>query len=146
MRELKFRAWDIKNKRFCFFGFHPQAIHWSHPQWLENSILNPAQGVTFPDIQNSWQQYTGLTDKNGKEIYEGDVVKPNWETQSGGARVFFENSAFGIYWINSKHPDDQGFKCLWDAQENAWNWELEQFEVIGNIYENPELLKDPEHA
>lgn len=73
-------------------------------------------------------QYTGLTDKNGKEIYEGDIVKSEqWTPEI--YRVWFSRGGFCF------SNDTTDIEYVNDAKY------LEQFEVIGNIYENPELLK-----
>lgn len=117
MKEIKFRAWDgltkkITNYQICddmvlFFDKHKGC-------WLKN------QKDRFVLIQ-----YTGLKDKNGKEIYEGDIVV--WIDSDGNKRqnkVFFERGAFRI--CNS----------YFEISEYG------ELEVIGNIYENPELLEE----
>lgn len=75
-----------------------------------------------------WMQFTGLLDKNGKEIYEGDVVRGS---NSYDMEVFWmETSAcFGIFWLAGN------LAC----EDTLQNHMAEHFEVIGNIYENPEL-------
>ena len=88
------------------------------PDW--NMPYKMVQGEVNP---NTIGQYTGLDDKNGKEIYEGDIVK--YENMTG--KIMFFNGSF----------------ILSDLEETE-EWELgvinEEVEIIGNIYDNPELL------
>ena len=96
-REIKFRAWDGKEMQQAFdLSSNPK--YW----WVHNK--------DFPLMQ-----YTGLKDKNGKEIYEGDVVKFINTFQVEETRAI-------------EFPRDYGFITCYE------------FEIIGNIYENPELI------
>jgi uncharacterized phage protein (TIGR01671 family) len=122
MREIKFRAWDIKNKKMCQVikmyyvpdvGANEVLIQ--HPDSFDELLL----GV---DTQAVLLQYTGLRDKNGKEIYEGDIYK--FEDTVGGPITFNTQT---LCWL---WAEDGGF--LWALRKDA--------EVIGNIYENKELL------
>jgi hypothetical protein len=99
MREIKFRAWDAQHQQYLYFT-----------PWDE---MGQEQYV-------EWEQFTGLKDSVGKEIYEGDII-----CQSDGKyrEVCFKSGSFG-------KGVDFDFHQIWGDDT-----------VIGNIYENPELLK-----
>jgi len=120
MKEIKFRAWykedKVMSRRFT----------------LEN--LQCGQGVLDDFNKMEIMQFTGLLDKNAKEIYEGDIIKH----QDEGER-------FEVYWSDI----NVSFKII-PISDKDINQELEditfcenskEFEVIGNIYENKDLLK-----
>ena len=113
-REIKFRAWDKKRKKI----FQMSVGTNYNPHFLVDlkSFGGGIQELFDPDLE--LMQYTGLRDKNGKEIYEGDIVR--WGSILKGNEVIFKEGKFMI-----KDIEDPYWKAC---------------EIIGNIYENKELL------
>ena len=105
MREIKFRAWDKDLKKL------------TEPFYVGSQISM----ICEPEMQ-----YTGLKDKNGKEIYEGDILRDD--------RVD-EYNLYEIKWNEYGTYADGLEDEIWEDVANDY------LEVIGNIYENPELLK-----
>jgi len=117
MREIKFRAW-YNDEMYEIF-----AMNFSDNKCVINSPRFPFSQEVYPD---DIMQYTGLKDKNGKEIYEGDICKGVY---AGSDEREYKNK---IVW-------DEFECCFTFADSPLWTWEM--IEIIGNIYENPELLK-----
>jgi hypothetical protein len=114
MREIKFRAWHKGLKQM-----------WWH-EWMGD--LDEFFGRINSDSDAfDIMQFTGLKDKNGKEIFEGDILKGN----QGNFEVVFADATFLI-----KYPTGQAVQPLWVFLKSCG-----KREVIGNIYETPELLK-----
>lgn len=135
MREILFRGKRIGNG-----------------EWVEGAFLNDRDGafyicpavsdISYRDGGNRrrigcWYnvdpytvgQYTGLKDKNGKRIFEGDIVKSIETKETGVVQFFPEHSAFMVW---CKSSNEVGF--LYECTSIA--------EVIGNIHDNPELLEE----
>jgi uncharacterized phage protein (TIGR01671 family) len=130
-REIKFRAWDIE----LGFMVDPDYyfVMFDGSIWF-NNCADGEDDLTEQTFKLKIMQYTGLKDKNGKEIYEGDILN-NIEAVDIAWRqvVEFETGAFWRKDI-SKGDDSQ-----WEF--DGWETVGEDWEVIGNIYENPELLE-----
>lgn len=110
-------------KKFKVFNSQTKGMYdWEHlaTYWtLEDfDIINKG------DSKSVILQFTGLKDKNGKEIYEGDIVIPfSLENKMNKSVIVYEFKEFRI-----------------KGESLYWNWDLRQIEIIGNIYENPELI------
>jgi uncharacterized phage protein (TIGR01671 family) len=122
-REIKFRAWD--NGQMVYSKRMPDFSFWKWSGYSTDTVL---------------MQWTGLKDKNGKEIYEGDILISHYiynvpdnmqysTDQKRKSEVVFENHGFNLY---HNKREIIGLNKL----------HVVSHEVIGNIYQNPELLKE----
>lgn len=139
MRELKFRAWDKENKHMAYSDKHEWDYNFSFDGKSGNlaCAINCCYCDTFGDEHDDWNeldntmQYTGLKDKNNKEIYEGDIV--SLDSLDGFVVEYdVENARFIL---NGEHKDKDYGHCGFHL------YAQKEIEVIGNIYENPELLQ-----
>jgi uncharacterized phage protein (TIGR01671 family) len=120
-RELKFRVWDDRLNIFNYFN------------------VTTVGGHLPMDCLTNVQQFTGIKDRRGKEIYEGDIVQI--EGHLLPEKVIFLNGSFGVHlnYKNSPDPrrsdsDNGDFEPICDL--------IYHMKVIGNIFETPELLKN----
>ena len=139
MREILFRGKRIDNG-----------------EWVEGSLsieyyqkfagvvmISPSEDEIYKVDPSTVGQYTGLTDKNGKKIFEGDIIRENYDGAVGVVR-------FGEY-MSPSDPDPTlhiGYYVYWQGKEKDFlradlgYWaSRNDVEVIGNIHDNPELLE-----
>jgi len=123
MRTIKFRGYSEELKCFVY-GFYLEVglegVRYSYIFW---------QGNTTTVRSDSVAQFTGLTDKNGKEIFEGDVV--NFGNNDIHHIVAYVGNSFVLAFTYGKIA--------------VYNWTGVNLEIIGSIYENPELLKSNQY-
>ena len=129
-REIKFRIWDNHTKCYkaCVYESHKDCYLFIGRSGYVTAFNCYGEEIDFKDDRFIIQQYTGLKDSKGVEIYEGDII-------SFG--VIDEDDLFWVVWedIESRFilESNGGLGC--------WLLDVSDREVIGNIMENPELLK-----
>ena len=128
MREIKFRAFNETRNEWFYFVIEPTDKN------LESTISfgSPVWRFLKKEGLSHWGQFTGLADKHGKEIYEGDIIRIQYEGGPLIGSVKFEDGWFGFQ-VQETENIPQHFSPF-GIQDKP--------EVIGNIYENPELLKN----
>ena len=124
MREIKFRAW-LKEKKIMGEVLGIDILH--KEIFFSNEDVDCYEHTDFKDIE--LMQYTGLKDMREKEIYEGDIVKLRANHGIGVIKYSDEWGAFVVEYIKPRPLAVLGM-----------NYYKEDIEVIGNIYENSELL------
>jgi uncharacterized phage protein (TIGR01671 family) len=108
-------------------------------KWVKRDICESVIEIEGEDINFPLMQYTGLKDKNGVEIYEGDILReiselsPKDYQKRTGCIIYEPNIAAFMVFTEGGYCHMNGGK--WDKDHLEWT------EIIGNIYENPELLE-----
>lgn len=165
-REIKFRVWDIDGNQFWDDSLGDWKIEFlsgTEPKLIVlEETFSPygEQEFYWRNVENVvFQQYTGLKDRNGKEIYEGDILLTSIDYMD----AYFGIVRFGEYKQDGSGGEYSPSKCVGyfiemsDEDKNKtdeWDYEVhcdyyheisllkvDEIEVVGNIYENPELLE-----
>lgn len=134
MRDIKFRAWDKAGKMIAVGDL--QFIN--NGIWVTSSRDKRGFSTTIQDGAGcTLMQFTGLKDKNGKEIYEGDLLtgETYYEADNDAREWTFSNPAV-VKWMEN----EAGFYPF--TLNIRWRCDVVNVEVIGNIYENPELIQE----
>lgn len=118
MREILFRGKQDSNGKWVYGDYHTDSCY----------IYDCKDSIAYKVIAETVGQFTGLCDKNGKKIFEGDIVR--CKNYHGTVEGYIGYSKSGVYFLYciSGYSDEYLFNCT-------------DIEIIGNIYDNPELLK-----
>ena len=147
----RYRAWLKKEQKMDNYI--------DHISWLEDELYCIGDGITYMVSAEDLvlMQSTGLRDKNGKEIFEGDILKFNDEWNEYCHEGYVDGSVEGINFVEvvrgeacfefgkTKYPDSSLFILMEDEHLNFKDFiksEDFEFEINGNVYENPELLEE----
>lgn len=127
-REIKFRVWDIE-------------LH----MWINNIGMGKDNTLCKgTEKRFAVMQYIGLNDKNGNEIYEGDILcNDEYQTWEWRGVVKFSHGVFGVEWLSN--VKSKSMVGSWGQKHNLRKLDddiVERQIIIGNIYENPELLSE----
>lgn len=134
MKGLGLRAWSIKKRKFL----NIDTLYCANGKVcavVEDGVVNDIEDVIL-------EQDTDLKDKNGKPIYEGDVVKVEDDEYTADTDKFLGYNATVIRSIY--HAGAFAVKNWWGDRILGWDVKLRRVEVIGNAHENPELLEEQE--
>lgn len=147
MRGIKFRAWDDVTSKMYHTGEEDMMQFYFNSNGIvvdsfENTKI-PFEDNLYDDVITEtlehleYMQYTGLKDSHGKEVFEGDIIEAVFELLDGELKnimdvgvVVFKDCAFQV----------QTFEGHYEPL-HEWSQLSEELKVIGNIYENPELLQ-----
>lgn len=133
MRQIKFRAWNIAAKKMIDLKkITPLALNMD----TDGLFIPFSDGLPL-------MQFTGLHDKNGKEIYEGDIVRQwqldSWDKENDKAVLVPTDSvSFVEYRTHGFWIEEESFG--WEG-EGLWHWDM--LEILGNIFEHPNLIDNP---
>ena len=146
MRTFKFRAWNKKTKELSQ-EWNPYVS-----QFLASDIADKILRNNCEEHDYIFMQYTWLKDKNWKEIYEGDIIKVKNDTYKMFRSVGWNKKTDGIFvivWERSSFMKRDITDVPMEFKNDSYLWLINDYdkkdtldaEIIGNVHENPELLK-----
>lgn len=133
---FKFRVWDDVNNKYVEKGVLLRCGELATPSMKNDYDINPTDG------RYSIEQCTGLTDKNGRLIYEGDIVAKQFSNKPFSSKAKYKIKNCLVYWQESGqfsieyHGDDYRY---YSASHDSF---IGECEVIGNVHENLELMEE----
>jgi uncharacterized phage protein (TIGR01671 family) len=120
MREIKFRIWNVDTNCWTALESNIKDITWHRFDGINvNSLI--------------FQQFTGLKDRNGQDIYEGDLINFSWQV---GHKEFHDNKNQEVFYSNECASFVFGKDMIAMLDRVVYD----TLEVVGNVFENPELL------
>lgn len=140
MREILFRGKRMDNGEWAegFYNHIPCGRFGADEHMIQTVLENGKIGMLYDIYPSTVGQYTGLKDKNGKRIFEGDIVAQNWYDHNEPSDDSFGEVVFCEYDCSFSVMDIQKDDIIPLGRCHAYHWEAE---VIGNIHDNSELLE-----
>lgn len=150
MRDIIFKGKRVDNGEWVYGYYFKATHHWHnhgiHKDWIATDTVQNGGWCNvrgkYAVLPETVGQYTGLTDKNGKKIWEGDIVIKIGKIQiddktfeDGIKEKGVVGFKFGCFALLDNYKDDKSGGTLFIAPK------YESYEVIGNVFDNPELLE-----